>query len=294
MDRETLRNMDQNKYQGMLEDAAFDQVDDMLNISKGHSRDLHENLSNEKLIQRIISEDKDNTSCFWDEETLKEGISNVVAYRSDEITNWLFKNRFEFQSPKDYQTICIAADIGGDSIGHGFVKEKDNIIEKETSAVKVILQRDMDGESPFGFYIKTAYADIEYPSSIRTGLEYSKENIVNNPNIIFDSDISKLYYTINGKYDNITMFQRTDTKTRKPYLKIIFPEKDNERIEAFITDKETNIRVINESEVKKISYADCFFHHTEESKILSDIKNIQNILKDKTLDISLEKEYIDH
>ena len=42
MDKETLRNMDQKTYQKMLEDAAFDEINTMLNISKGHSQELHE------------------------------------------------------------------------------------------------------------------------------------------------------------------------------------------------------------------------------------------------------------
>ena len=45
MDKETLRNMDQKTYQKMLEDAAFDEINTMLNISKGHSQELHEKVN---------------------------------------------------------------------------------------------------------------------------------------------------------------------------------------------------------------------------------------------------------
>ena len=103
MDKETLRNMDQKTYQKMLEDAAFDEINTMLNISKGHSQELHENITNEDLIKRIITEEKENISSFWDNESLKDGVSNVIAYRSQAITKWLFKERYEFDNPKDYK-----------------------------------------------------------------------------------------------------------------------------------------------------------------------------------------------
>ena len=34
MDKETLRNMDQKTYQKMLEDAAFDEINTMLNMKR--------------------------------------------------------------------------------------------------------------------------------------------------------------------------------------------------------------------------------------------------------------------
>ena len=57
--------MDQKTYQKMLEDAAFDEINTMLNISKGHSQEFHENITNEDLIKRIITEEKENISSFW-------------------------------------------------------------------------------------------------------------------------------------------------------------------------------------------------------------------------------------
>lgn len=281
MDRETLKNMDQNTYQEMLEDAAFDEINAMLNISKGHSQELHENIANEELIKRIITEEKENISSFWDDESLKDGVSNVVAYRSHAITKWLFKERYEFKNPKDYQRLCISADIGGDSIGHGFSNNNGVVKEKETSAVTVVLQRDMDGESPFGFYIKTAYADIQHENAIFTGLQYTKEDIINNPNITFDSNIQKLHFAISDKYKDVKIYQRTDPGTKEPYIKLIFPEREDGRIEAFITNNDASIKHISSNETRKINFSECFFHHEEESKVISDIQNIQNIIREK-------------
>lgn len=282
MDKETLQNMDQNTYMKMLEDAAFDEINTMLNISKGHSQELHENITNEDLIRRIITEEKENISSFWDNESLKDGISNVVAYRTQAITKWLFKERYKFDNPKDYQKLCISADIGGDSVGHGFSSNNGVVKEKETSAVTVVLQRDMDGESPFGFYIKTAYADIQHENAIFTGLQYTKEDIINNPNITFDSDIQKLYFAISDKYKDVKIYQRTDPGTKEPYIKLIFPEREDGRIEAFITNNDTSIKHISSNETRKINFSECFFHHEEESKVISDIQNIQNIIREKT------------
>ena len=209
MDKETLRNMDQKTYQKMLEDAAFDEINTMLNISKGHSQELHENITNEDLIKRIITE------------------------------------------------------------------------EKETSAVTVVLQRDMDGESPFGFYIKTAYADIQHENAILTGLQYTKEDIINNPNITFDSAIQKLYFAISDKYKDVKIYQRTNPDTKEPYIKLIFPERENGRIEAFVTNDDTSIKHIASDEMRKINFSECFFHYEEESKVISDVQNIQNIIREK-------------
>lgn len=281
MDRETLKNMDQNTYQEMLEDAAFDEINTMLNISKGHSQELHENITNEDLIKRIITEEKENISSFWDNESLKDGVSNVIAYRSQAITKWLFKERYEFDNPKDYQKLCISADIGGDSVGHGFNNSDGVVKEKETSAVTVVLQRDMDGESPFGFYIKTAYADIQHENAILTGLQYTKEDIINNPNITFDSAIQKLYFAISDKYKDVKIYQRTNPDTKEPYIKLIFPERGNGRIEAFVTNDDTSIKHIASDEMRKINFSECFFHYEEESKVISDVQNIQNIIREK-------------
>ena len=281
MDKETLRNMDQNTYQKMLEDAAFDEINTMLNISKGHSQELHENITNEDLIKRIITEEKENISSFWDNESLKDGVSNVIAYRSQAITKWLFKERYEFDNPKDYQKLCISADIGGDSVGHGFNNSDGVVKEKETSAVTVVLQRDMDGESPFGFYIKTAYADIQHENAILTGLQYTKEDIINNPNITFDSAIQKLYFAISDKYKDVKIYQRTNPDTKEPYIKLIFPERENGRIEAFVTNDDTSIKHIASDEMRKINFSECFFHYEEESKVISDVQNIQNIIREK-------------
>lgn len=259
MDKETLRNMDQKTYQKMLEDAAFDEINTMLNISKGHSQELHENITNEDLIKRIITEEKENISSFWDNESLKDGVSNVIAYRSQAITKWLFEERYEFDNPKDYQKLCISADIGGDSVGHGFNNSDGVVKEKETSAVTVVLQRDMDGESPFGFYIKTAYADIQHENAILTGLQYTKEDIINNPNITFDSAIQKLYFAISDKYKDVKIYQRTNPDTKEPYIKLIFPERGNGRIEAFVTNDDTSIKHIASDEMRKINFSECFF-----------------------------------
>lgn len=281
MDKETLRNMDQKTYQKMLEDAAFDEINTMLNISKGHSQELHENITNEDLIKRIITEEKENISSFWDNESLKDGVSNVIAYRSQAITKWLFKERYEFDNPKDYQKLCISADIGGDSVGHGFNNSDGVVKEKGTSAVTVVLQRDMDGESPFGFYIKTAYADIQHENAILTGLQYTKEDIINNPNITFDSAIQKLYFAISDKYKDVKIYQRTNPDTKEPYIKLIFPERGNGRIEAFVTNDDTSIKHIASDEMRKINFSECFFHYEEESKVISDVQNIQNIIREK-------------
>ena len=110
----------------------------------------------------------------------------------------------------------------------------------------------MDGESPFGFYIKTAYADIQHENAIFTGLQYTKEDIINNSNITFDSDIQKLYFAISDKYKDVKIYQRTDPGTKEPYIKLIFPEREDGRIEAFITNN-----------------------------VISDIQNIQNIIREK-------------
>ena len=143
------------------------------------------------------------------------------------------------------------------------------------------LQRDMDGESAFGFYIKTAYADIQHENAIFTGLQYTKEDIINKPNITFDSDIQKLYFAISDKYKDVKIYQRTDPGTKEPYIKLIFPEREDGRIEAFITNNDTSIKHISSNETRKINFSECFFHHEEESKVISDIQNIQNIIREK-------------
>ena len=112
-------------------------------------------------------------------------------------------------------------------------------------------------------------------------LQYTKEDIINNPNITFDSAIQKLYFAISDKYKDVKIYQRTNPDTKEPYIKLIFPERENGRIEAFVTNDDTSIKHIASDEMRKINFSECFFHYEEESKVISDVQNIQNIIREK-------------
>lgn len=87
MDRDTIRRMDPELYQEKLEEAVMDDVSCILNVNKGHSSVLHTDISIDDMITRMVKEEKQAVSSFYDAETLVSTLQDAIYYKAKEISN---------------------------------------------------------------------------------------------------------------------------------------------------------------------------------------------------------------
>lgn len=270
MDRETLKNISLEEYRDCIEKVSDEEVDIFLNTNKGHSREFHSFQSDAQMLERLVSENKEAVSSFYDEEQLRRSISDAIYFKADEIAAWFTKSRMEFKKPDEYYTLALSVDIGED-IGNGFDK---NYQEKSTSAITLVLQRDYSGDSPLGFYAKTAYANIMSQFSHYTGKKYKKEQVLQNSDLSI-SPVRKLREEAKDIIKEAKLF--IQSKDNNEILKIVFPEKDGETITAYLSEKEMSIRVDEEDNRRKIGFDTCMIEYPE---IANKIGRLQALSKE--------------
>ena len=205
MDRDTIRRMDPELYQEKLEDAVMDDVACILNVNKGHSSVLHAGQSMNDMISRLIREEKQAVSSFYNSDSLIENLQDAVYFQARNISDWISSNRIDYDNPKNYQEIAFSMHMADESIGQGVLK---NGKIMESSEMIIVLQRDISGESPFGFFVKTAYVDVQNEKSVEIGKIDLNKFI--QKDMHFDSDIQRTYFTIRNKYpsENIQLKTR--------------------------------------------------------------------------------------
>lgn len=271
MDRETLNNISPEEYQKQIEEVSYDDVDVFLNVNKGHSKEFHSFQSDAQLLERLVSEDKEAVSSFYDEEQLRQSISDTICYKAKEISAWFTKGRMEFAKPSEYQTLALSVDIGED-IGNGFTR---NYQEKATSVITLVLQRDLSGESPFGFFVNTAYADITNDLAYYTGKEYSKAQVLQNDDLNI-SPIQKMREEARTilKKDAKIFLQKCNGQEQ---LKICFPENNEQQVTVFLTENNLSVRINSESERRKVGFDTCMI---EQPDIANKIGCLQMLSKE--------------
>lgn len=286
MDRETLRTIGPDQYKALLEERIYDEVDTIVNISKGHSKELHADMTHNEMLQRVVRERKDNISSFYDEELLKEAISDAIYYKLDEVSTWMTSERYEFDKPQDFQTFVISLDMGGEPLGSGFEAKLKNgrheYVEKESSAVKLVLQRSLDDESPFGFFLKTAYVDIGHKNAKETGTKYTSKEVALNENVKFKDNWEKLYYVT--KESNPGLDVNLKNRSGEQNLALYFRENE-EKISAFIDDKGIRLKSFDDEGTHNITYAQCMFKNNRAAEIIRNINNVHLALTEKTHEI---------
>lgn len=278
MNRETLKTISPEKYQDILEDMIFDQIGTIVNLSKGHSREMHAGLTDSQMLERIIREEKQSVSCFYDRETLEDNLADALYFKSGDIAAWMTKERYEFKNPKDFHEMVINLKMDNEPIGHGF---DENFKERESPYITVVLQRSIDDESPLGFYVKTAYVDISPEKSIATGLSYSMEKILSNPEIHFEDKWDKLSFIVKQQYPDC--HARKVSNNGEISLKMTIPISEDERLSVFFNDGSTKIKAINMNEVNKLAYSQCFFQYPKEAAIINAVVNIKKEIENPTL-----------
>ena len=248
MDRDTIRRMDPELYQEKLEEAVMDDVSCILNVNKGHSSVLHAGQSIDDMAMRVVKEGKQAVSSFYNAESLIGNLQDTVYFEAENITNWITSDRIDFKKPIDYQQIVFHMHMANEAIGQG-VSNDGRLME--TSEMTIVLQRDLSNESPFGFFVKTAYADIENEKAVQIGTVDFAKTIQESQD--FDSSIQKAYFTLRNKYPE----ENIQLKSQNGHTFIqIMKNSDDGKLIAFIDESGTSIKQYGDKECKKLTLGD--------------------------------------
>lgn len=270
--------MDADVLAKKLEDALYDHLEETIRSSKGHTEELHISQSDEKLLGRIAKEHKDFSSCFYDKETANDVILNALVYTEDKIVDWIQKRHSEFTDQRNYQQLVISLDMGeGEPIGRGF---NDKLQEIESPAVKIVLQRDFDYDTPFGFYVKSAYVDISHPNAELTGIEYTKEQVLEMEGINFDSPLEETAFLYQNTFPDTNIWYGMD-KDYQEYIKLSFHQ-DESLINAFITPTDTKIKKLTPGEpARRLQTKDLPEKFRDQLSVISHTLKLKTQLKEQ-------------
>lgn len=231
---------DTDKYEELLIDVASDNPESLTNINKGHTLDLHSGLTDMEMLTRLIKDNKESISCFTEieEYPILTRIGDAIVVEAQKVAAWACSKRNEFTDPREYNRLVLNVDLNYDEpVGIGFNKDLEKII---TDHVKVVLQRDMSGENNFGFYVLTAYADLD--KGFPTGERYEKEDILRNPNKL--TVLEKVKYGL--KESQVFTKIDTDRYTGKHELRIFKPIEKTENYVIYMN--EDDYRILHRTE----------------------------------------------
>ena len=279
MDRDTIRRMDPEVFQEKLEEAVMDDVSCILNINKGHSSVLHAGQSIDDMAMRVVKEGKQAVSSFYNAESLIGNLQDAVYFEAENITNWITSDRIDFKKPIDYQQIVFHMHMANEAIGQG-VSNDGRLME--TSEMTIVLQRDLSNESPFGFFVKTAYADIENEKAVQIGTVDFAKTIQESQD--FDSSIQKAYFALRNKYteENIQL----KSQNGHEFIQIM-KNSDDGKLIAFIDESGTSIKQYGDKECKKLTLGDCFLHNR---KIVNMSTVAENTIREPLQTITKKKD----
>ena len=270
--------MDPDTLSQKLEDAFYDHLEETIRSSKGHTEELHISQPDEKLLGRIAKEHKDFSSCFYDKETADDVILNALVYNEDKIVDWIQKRHSDFADQRNYQQFVISLDMGeGEPIGRGF---NDKLQEIESPAVKIVLQRDFDYDTPFGFYVKTAYVDISHPHAELTGVEYSREQVLEMDGVTFDSPLEETAFLYQNAFSDTNIRYGVD-KNYQEFIKLSFHD-GNKLINAFIAATDIKIKELTPGEpVKRMQIKEAPVKFREQISVISHTMKLKLQLKER-------------
>ena len=195
MSHAALRNMNPGQYIERLTDAAYDVLDNpdsqrsFIDEEYGHAS-MHYAQNPEELWSRILQNGVPAASCFYDATSAREHIANAIIFQAPEIAKWFFADRFTLGT-EEYHEYAFSLDMGRTEgpIGYG-VDAKLN--ECVTHAIRIVLERDTSGISAHGFYLKTAFPDLEQEACVtKTGRQFRIEDLVNKKEY-FQDNIARL------------------------------------------------------------------------------------------------------
>ncbi|MGE7999718.1 RNase A-like domain-containing protein [Lysinibacillus sp. NPDC093190] len=121
---------------------------------RGHTKDRHLNITDEKLQNRSKTEAKEGASRFSSQKVMNEFVNNVLDKEADKIASWLkSSNKKDFASGKHKSATSL-----GDGYIYDAKKKTYKHIDKLNTG-KVVLRKDDSNE--YGFIVLTSYPIVK-------------------------------------------------------------------------------------------------------------------------------------
>lgn len=221
----------------LYEDYAF-----LTQDKNGHAKEFHCNKSDMDLLLRSIKENKDEISAFVSEEDMINGIQDVLDRRISDVYDWLQSSKRDFKNQKDYKFLKLNLNLGGkDPIGYGFKVTDSKYDKYSTTGINVILLRDEENYSPYGFFVETAYPDLTIghkTNELYTGrwlVEHLKGEL---------TLMEKMSLYVKDKYPELSCY--TGYKDNERYVSV----KDDKNI-MYMRDYRIDIKIRENGEIDK-------------------------------------------
>lgn len=198
MDYTTLRYIGQERYERNLRDDIYaGDLEDVLSMKYGHMEVMHcpeDGYDEKACLKRVISREAPSESMFNSREEAYSFIQNAIDMSTEEITEWMYANK-KYMSDRDFYTLALSVNMG-DTVGKGY---RADMSEYKTPVITMVLERDYDYSCPKGFYLKTAYPDIECREAVKTGRNFTKDDVINGNLYTFKSNFEKAAFLYNKK-----------------------------------------------------------------------------------------------
>ena len=275
MDLTTIKTMSEEKYMDVLDDLIWNDPDFVANVFKGHSTERHTEKSDVELIVRNIKENKSASTVFSDGDTFRDSIQDALVFEEGNIVSWMMKSRKEFDNPRDYNEFTICMDLKGEPVGYGY--KANDLSKYEITGIRTVLQRDFSGESPMGFYIKTAFPDIQWSKD--TGYKYPIENLSKDGNGLL-TPMERLFAETKLKHpETLCKLQYVDGNEQ---LRVAIPVDKVQTIVAYYTKDKYDVKLLDCDHKKNIRPEEIFLLDKDiAATILNIEKDKRDIIENK-------------
>lgn len=154
-----IHDMERSEWEKIFEEKIKDSIRGIQ--MSGHAKELHYGQTDKSIAERVINEGKANISSFYEESDMDKYVMKTMSAFKDKISEWMADEKMTDDLVLRFTN---ASDI---PIGFGFNSDLEEIVTKD---VKVVLSKFDEGQkSDFGFFVKTAYADIESKDALKNG-----------------------------------------------------------------------------------------------------------------------------
>lgn len=187
-----------NRYRNDLDKGLL-----MKSVGYFSHADIHMNVSDKNLMERLLTDVTEN-STFETPEIADEYIHESMFSKMDNIVEWLDNASFGERKAFD-------ACFGDETLGHGFVMNRNNrtIREYTTNTVRMVLKHDRTNQ--YGFSLVTAYpcmmtSDVQ-PTNRDLTPVIQQTDVYKNA-----SPVKKAYLEYRGdpKYDALVTYKQGD------------------------------------------------------------------------------------
>lgn len=163
MNLRAIHRMDEQEYYSyflkFLDDFR-DTIIESTSIEYGHAGSMHTGLTDEQMLGRCKIDHKNVSqfvaySEYGDNLDVKDFIAETLYMKAKEIARWV--------CDRSQKHMLELSEDFGDVVGYGY--EKDTEMKKDTSQVRIILRKTYNYDSNLGFFIETAYPEIDHPNA---------------------------------------------------------------------------------------------------------------------------------